>query len=68
VAYCIDTSCLIVAWEERYPVENFPKFWTYFEQLINANRIWTPTAVHDEIEKKSKELWPAPGLDDTCLS
>jgi hypothetical protein len=56
VTYCIDTSCLIAAWEERYPLENFPKFWTYFEQLIDANRVWTPMAVHDEIEKKSKEL------------
>ena len=31
--YCIDTSCLIAAWDERYPPENFPKFWEYLDKL-----------------------------------
>lgn len=56
MTYCIDTSSLIAAWEERYPPDNFPKFWTYFEQLIAAERICAPIAVLDETEKKSKEL------------
>ena len=56
MAYCIDTSCLIAAWEERYPPENFPKFWNYLDQLISDGRVRAPAAVLDETEKKSKEL------------
>jgi predicted nucleic acid-binding protein len=56
VSYCIDTSCLIAAWEERYPPENFPKFWNYLDQLILDGRVRAPAAVLDETEKKSKEL------------
>lgn len=26
MTYCIDTSSLIAAWQERYPIENFPNF------------------------------------------
>ncbi|MBM6582989.1 DUF4411 family protein [Microvirga sp. BT689] len=56
MAYCIDTSCLIAAWEERYPPENFPKFWDYLERLIAEGRVRAPLAVLDETEKKSKDL------------
>lgn len=56
MAYCIDTSCIIAAWEERYPLENFPKFWTLFEQAIVNGKILAPEAVLDETEPKSAEL------------
>lgn len=56
MTYCIDTSCLIGAWEERYPLENFPKFWTFFEKLIDDGRVCAPSPVLDETGKKSKEL------------
>jgi hypothetical protein len=36
VVYCIDTSSLIAAWQERYPIENFPPFWAKVEALIDA--------------------------------
>jgi hypothetical protein len=54
--YCIDTSCLIAAWDERYPPENFPKFWEYLDKLIGAGRVRAPEAVLDETSKRSKEL------------
>lgn len=56
MAYCIDTSCLIAAWEERYPPDNFPKFWIYLERLVDEGRVRAPVAVLDETEKKSKDL------------
>jgi hypothetical protein len=56
VTYCIDTSCLIAAWEERYPIDHFPKFWALLDCAITARKICAPIAVHDETEKKSKEL------------
>lgn len=54
--YCIDTSCLIAAWEERYPIDNFPNFWNLLDRAIQAGRIVAPQAVHDETAKKSKDL------------
>lgn len=32
--YCVDTSSLIAAWQERYPIENFPNFWDRMDALI----------------------------------
>jgi hypothetical protein len=55
--YCIDTSCLIAAWEERYPIDNFPNFWNLLDRAIQAGTIVTPQAVHDETAKKSKDLY-----------
>ncbi|MDT3683738.1 MAG: DUF4411 family protein [Pseudorhodoplanes sp.] len=57
MAYCIDTSCIIAAWEERYPLENFPKFWLLFEQAIADGKILAPEPVLDETEPKSAELY-----------
>jgi hypothetical protein len=54
--YCIDTSCLIAAWEERYPIDHFPNFWNLLDQAIKADKIVAPLAVHDETAKKSKDL------------
>jgi hypothetical protein len=56
VTYCIDTSSLIAAWEERYPIDHFPKFWKLLDGAIQAKKIVAPLAVHDETEKKSKDL------------
>ena len=54
--YCIDTSCLIAAWDERYPIDSFPNFWRLIDGSIHAGKIVAPQAVHDETEKKSKDL------------
>ncbi|MGH9633148.1 MAG: DUF4411 family protein [Bryobacteraceae bacterium] len=54
--YCIDTSSLIAAWQERYPIENFPKFWEKMEGLIVKKRLVSPIDVLNEIQKRSDEL------------
>ena len=54
--YCADTSALIAAWDERYPIGNFPPLWDRIEQLGTVKRLWIPEAVIDETEKRSKDL------------
>lgn len=54
--YCVDTSSLIAAWQERYPIENFPIFWTKVEGLITAKRLIAPIEVLHETSKRSDEL------------
>jgi hypothetical protein len=56
MTYCIDTSSLISAWQERYPIENFPAFWVKMEALIVAGRLVAPVDVLHEIKKRSDEL------------
>lgn len=54
--YCVDTSSLIAAWQERYPIEHFPRFWDRMDDLISAERITAPIEVLIEMKKKSEEL------------
>jgi hypothetical protein len=56
VVYCIDTSALIAAWQERYPPENFPRVWERFDELIAAGRLVAPSEVLRETSKRSDEL------------
>ena len=56
VIYCTDTSSLIAAWQERYPIENFPPFWRKIDDLIEAGRLFAPVDVLNEITKRSDEL------------
>jgi hypothetical protein len=56
VVYCIDTSALIAAWQERYPPENFPPFWKRVDDLINSGRLVAPSEVLRETAKRSDEL------------
>ena len=56
IVYCIDTSSLIAAWQERYPIENFPSFWNKFDGLITDNRLVAPIEVLHETSKRSDEL------------
>ena len=54
--YCVDTSSLIAAWQERYPIENFPKFWDRMNALIEDGRMISPIEVFNEIKKRSDDL------------
>jgi hypothetical protein len=54
--YCIDTSSLIAAWQERYPIENFPRFWERVDALIGDERLIAPIEVLNEMKKRSDEL------------
>jgi len=55
-AYCIDTSALVAAWQERYPPENFPRLWERFDELIGDGRLVAPVEVRREITNRSDEL------------
>jgi hypothetical protein len=54
--YCVDTSSLIAAWQERYPIENFPKFWDRMDSLVKDGRLISPIEVFNEIKKRSDDL------------
>lgn len=54
--YCIDSSALISACQERYPIENFTKFWTYLDSMMECQKITAPYEVLYEISKKSDDL------------
>ena len=54
--YCVDTSSLIAAWHERYPIENFPNFWDRVDGLIKDKRLVSPVEVLLETKKRSDEL------------
>jgi hypothetical protein len=56
MAYCIDTSALIAAWQERYPIENFPAFWRHMDTLITTGDLVAPMEVLRETEKRSDDL------------
>jgi hypothetical protein len=56
VVYCIDTSALIAAWQERYPIENFPPFWNRVEGLIVTGGLTAPLEVLRETARRSDEL------------
>jgi Domain of unknown function (DUF4411) len=56
VVYCIDTSALIAAWQERYPIENFPSFWSRVDGLIIDGRLIAPMEVLRETGRRSDEL------------
>jgi hypothetical protein len=54
--YCIDTSSLIAAWQERYPPENFPAFWVKMDGLVAGGRLIAPVDVLHETKKRSDDL------------
>ncbi|WP_043358369.1 DUF4411 family protein [Belnapia sp. F-4-1] len=54
--YCVDTSALIAAWQERYPIENFPRFWDRLDAFIAEGRLISPDEVLRETGKRSDEL------------
>ncbi|NOG74031.1 DUF4411 family protein [Roseicella sp. DB1501] len=54
--YCVDTSALIAAWQERYPIENFPRFWERLDAFIAEGCLVSPDEVLRETGKRSDEL------------
>lgn len=54
--YAVDTSSLLAAWNERYPLRNAPGFWTRFEEGIEAGKLVSPIEVRNEIKKKEDGL------------
>lgn len=54
--YCFDTSALIAAWSERYPIDHFPRFWDALDALLASGRAVAPQEVLTECSKKSDDL------------
>jgi hypothetical protein len=52
----MDTSSLVRAWHEAYPIDSFPSFWDEFEKLINEKRIIAPEEVLHETKKRDDAL------------
>ena len=48
VIYSLDTSALIAAFHERYPIENFPAFWRKIEELIRSGQLKMSQIVFEE--------------------
>ena len=48
VIYSLDTSALIAAFHERYPIENFPSLWREIETLIKNGRLKMSQIVFEE--------------------
>lgn len=54
--YCVDTSSLVAAWQERYPPDHFPAFWVKMDDLITEGRMIAPVDVLGEMTKRSDDL------------
>lgn len=54
--YCFDTSALVAAWDERYPIDIFPWLWRGIAHQIVMETLILPDEVETELEKKSKEV------------
>ena len=48
IIYSFDTSALIAAFHERYPIDNFPALWRKIEELIKIGRLKMSQIVFDE--------------------
>ena len=53
VVYSLDTSALIAAYRERYPIENFPAFWRKIEELITNDRLKMSEVVFEEAMREN---------------
>lgn len=57
VVYCFDTSSLIAAWRERYPIAHFPTLWEHLAALVAAERAIAPIEVRHEVQKHDDGLF-----------
>lgn len=56
LAYSIDTSSLVAAWAENYPIGIFPSFWSKLERLIQEGRAGCIAEVKIDLSKKNDAL------------
>jgi len=57
MTYCIDTSSLITAWAETYPIEHFPTIWERIDRLIANGNLKSPVEVYHETKRRSDDLY-----------
>ena len=54
--YCIDTSSLIHACKETYPITNFPPLWEFMDELISEGNLIAPDEVYEDLKKRDELL------------
>lgn len=54
--YCIDTSSLIHAWKEAYPIQNFPPIWEHMDALIAEGHLIASEEVFEDLKKRDESL------------
>lgn len=54
--YSFDTSSLVAAWCERYPIDNFPGFWERLEELIESGDAIASREVLLEVKRRDDKL------------
>jgi hypothetical protein len=54
--FSIDTSSLVAAWAERYPIDVFPSFWDRLAALIGTGELVACREVLRELERRDKNL------------
>jgi uncharacterized protein with PIN domain len=54
--YCIDTSSLVSAWVEHYPIDNFEGFWERLDALFMSEAAVITTEVVRETKKRDEAL------------
>lgn len=58
IIYSLDTSALIAAFHERYPIANFPSLWRKIEELIRNGRLKMSQIVFEEAMRDTDiKLW-----------
>ena len=55
--YSIDTSSLIAAWFERYPIRHFGPFWQRMEHALDHGLIVVGREVYSEVKRKDDDLF-----------
>ena len=55
--YSIDTSSLVAAWLERYPIDNFPGFWSGLDDAIQSSIVVASQEVLREVKKRDEGLY-----------
>jgi hypothetical protein len=55
--YSMDTSSLVAAWAERYPIRHFAPFWTRLETSLKSGLILVSREVYLEVGRKDEELF-----------
>ena len=55
--YSFDTSSLVAAWCERYPIDNFPGFWERLEELVDAGDALASREVLLEVKRRDDKLY-----------
>ena len=57
VLFSFDSSSLIHAWNRAYRPTNFPSFWNFLEQAINAGVVVASVEVLNELSKKDDAVY-----------